>query len=70
MSNDIEVNVELPSQEEPSLEKQETIDSEKKSTNKGVGVFVCMLTLLGTKMGAGIVGTPYAIVQVGFTTAV
>mmetsp|Transcript_1230 Transcript_1230/g.1241 ORF Transcript_1230/g.1241 Transcript_1230/m.1241 type:complete len:106 (-) Transcript_1230:79-396(-) len=37
---------------------------------KGVGVFVCTLTLLGTRMGGGIVGIPFATLQLGFVTAI
>ena len=63
------------------VEKQENLeenrDIEKGSTNNlettkevmGVGVFVWMLTLIGTRMGGGIVGIPYATQQIGFLTA-
>ena len=63
------------------IEKQENLeenrDIEKGSTNNlettkevmGVGVFVWMLTLIGTRMGGGIVGIPYATQQIGFLTA-
>ena len=35
----------------------------------GVGVFMCMITLVGTRLGAGVVGVPYATQQVGFPLA-
>lgn len=44
----------------------------KENTNiksAGVGVFMCMITLVGTRLGAGVVGVPYATQQVGFPLA-
>lgn len=37
---------------------------------KGVSVFFCTLTLLGTRFGAGIVGIPYATKVVGYLFAI
>ena len=36
----------------------------------GVGVFFWMITLIGTKLGAGIIGMPHAVHDVGYTTSV
>ena len=36
---------------------------------QGVDVFFCIITLIGTKLGAGIIGLPYAVSKIGYTTA-
>ena len=45
-------------------------DKTKDNANlQGVGVFFCIITLIGTKLGAGIIGLPYAVSKIGYTTA-
>ena len=40
-----------------------------KTKVQGVGVLFCVLTMVGTKLGAGIVGLPYAVSKIGYVTA-
>ena len=60
-------------QQSKDVENQSILESEVpppiKAISQGVGVFFCMLTLIGTRMGGGIVGIPYATQQIGFYTA-
>ena len=41
----------------------------QKKSQKGVGLPSMIFTLLGTRLGTGIVGVPYATLQVGFLFA-
>ena len=56
-------------EENRDIEEGNTNNLEKTKEVIGVGVFVWMLTLIGTRMGGGIVGIPYATQQIGFLTA-
>ena len=57
--------------------KEDTVSISKSSQNKaqsnskvqGVSVFFCIITLIGTKLGAGIIGLPYAVYKIGYVTA-
>lgn len=42
----------------------------QEAKSKGVIPLICALTLVGNRLGGGIVGLPFAIKTVGFTTAV
>lgn len=37
---------------------------------KGVIPLICALTLVGNRLGGGVVGLPFAIKTVGYTTAI
>jgi hypothetical protein len=41
----------------------------KNEENKGTGVFFMMMTLMSSRVGAGLVGVPYATDLVGYTFA-
>ena len=47
------------------------VKDKTKSNNKlqSAGVFFCVLTLIGTKLGAGIIGLPFAVSKIGYATA-
>ena len=44
-------------------------NDQRKQTVQGVGIFFCMIYLIGTKIGAGIIGLHYAVFKIGFTTS-
>ena len=44
-------------------------ETQSNSKVEGVGVFFCIITLIGTKLGAGIIGLPFAIYKIGYVTA-
>lgn len=57
-----------PSKEEAVSEKAVEVD-EFEAPPKGVGVLFMMFTLLGTRLGAGIVGVPSATQKLGYVFA-
>jgi hypothetical protein len=53
--------------EEIASTKPSQVASEKsKTSQKGVGVHMMVFTLISTRIGMGIIGVPYATLQVGF----
>lgn len=62
---DTEIRKEELSTTKPSQVAPETT----KASPKGVGVHMMVFTLLATRIGTGIVGVPYATLQVGFLFA-
>ena len=68
MKNEIEVHKEEVHEQHDEHHDIEAGPIKQPVKAAGVGVFVWMLTLIGTRMGGGIVGLPYATQQLGFVT--
>ena len=57
---------EIRKEEIVSAKPTQVASETTKAASKGVGVHMMVCTLLATRIGTGIVGVPYATLQVGF----
>ena len=68
-SNGSESDQNWCSDETTSTSASSQDETQSNSKVQGIGAFFCIITLIRTKLGAGIIGLPYAVYKIGFVTA-